>query len=68
MKFSSEIFSRKAKCFRASWGLNHFLTYDGENFIEHLGKSEKIWCWQTSKEIEKAVEDLTADDWRYIEN
>lgn len=67
MKFNSEVFKRKTKCFRASWSLNHFLTFDGKNFIEHVGKFQKVWYWETSKEFEKAVEDLTANDWRYIE-
>lgn len=68
MKFNSEIFSRKKKCFRKSWSINHYLTYDAEkdNFIEHLGKSAKVWYWETSKEFERAVQDLTADDWEYI--
>jgi len=67
MKFNSDIFARKEKCFRRSWEKNHFLTYDGENFIEHLGKKAKVWYWQTAKEFESAVQDLTANDWSYIE-
>lgn len=69
MKFNSDVFKRKAKCFRTSWSDNHYLTYDEPRrvFIEHLGNKCKVWYWETSKEMQNAITDLNADDWRYIE-
>lgn len=64
MKFNSEMFKRQSKCFRASWEDNHFLTYDGENFIEHVGEKSRVWFWENA---EQARQDLTAADWRYID-
>lgn len=67
LKFNLEIFRKKSKCFRRSWSANHYLTYDGENFIEHIGNSSHVWYWQSSDDFETAVEDLTALDWSYVQ-
>lgn len=64
MKFNSEIFKRQSRCFRASWKDGHFLTYDGETFIEHVGEKSRVWFWENA---EQAQQDLTAADWRYID-
>ena len=68
MLFDASLFKRKAKCFRAKWSDGHFISFDKEKelFMEHNGKSERIWYWQTSDEFAHAVEDLTASDWRYV--
>ena len=65
MRFNSAIFSRTSKCFRRSWNNDHYLTYDGENFIEHVGAQSHVWYWQSAKDFENAVEDLNALDWSY---
>jgi hypothetical protein len=67
MKFNSEVFKRKAKCFRSAWQDDHFLTYDGENFVKHVGNVTCIWYWDSAEDFQKAIEDLLAEDWRYIE-
>jgi len=64
MKFNSEIFKRQSRCFRASWTKDHYLTYDGENYIEHCSNVSKVWYWD---KMEDAIKDLTADDWQYVE-
>jgi hypothetical protein len=64
MQFNSLVFCRKKKCFRSSWKDGHFLTYDGENFIEHVGEKSRVWFWESA---EQARQDLTAADWRYID-
>jgi hypothetical protein len=64
MKFNSEIFKRQSKCFRASWGKDHYLTYDGENFIEHKGNKSHVWYWE---HFNNAINDIMAEDWGYIE-
>lgn len=64
MKFNSEIFKQHDKCFRLSWEKDHFLTYDGENFIEHFNGMWRIWYWD-DEDFENAIIDLNAEDWRY---
>jgi hypothetical protein len=66
MKFNSEVFCRKNKCFRESWPSDQYLTFDGENFVEHKNGMSMIWYWQTADEFSIAVKDITAEDWGYI--
>ena len=67
LRFNSNTFCRKSRCFRRSWDTEHYLTYDGENFIEHKRNcAAHIWYWQTTDDFAQAVQDLTATDWSYV--
>ncbi len=68
MFFDTSLFKRKARCFRAKWSENHFISYNERRklFMEHNEDSERIWYWESSEEFAHAVEDLTASDWRYV--
>ena len=68
MFFDSELFKRKAKCFRRRWNERHYVTYDKERslFMENCGDNTHIWYWDDANDYHRAVTDLTADDWEYV--
>lgn len=68
MKFDMELLQKAERAFRSSWGKGHFLIYDEERreVMEHENEQVRVWYWMTPEEFERASEDLTAPDWRYV--
>lgn len=66
MKFDASILRGKNKIFRQSWEKDHFLTFNGEVFLEHLDNEIHVWFYDLETQYKKAFDDLTANDWAYV--